>query len=67
MNEYDSPEAWKYYQKNPLRPRDFPIANKAENEGIAIWHPFLLEDKFELNDLVSAVEKVMDNRLLLTK
>ncbi len=67
LNEYDSPEAWQYYTKKPINSADFPIANKAEHEGIAIWHPFLLENKDELMDLILAVKKIVDNKSLLIK
>lgn len=62
LNEYDSKESWNYYKKNPINPKEFSIAERAGfDEGIALWHPLLLEDNDGLDDILKAIEKIIIN------
>lgn len=60
LNEYDTPEAWQYYQEYPLDENQYPVAERAAfSEAVAIWHPFLLLSKKRLDDLVVAVDRIV--------
>lgn len=68
LNEYDTPEAWNYYLKNPIKPESYLVAERASfEEGVAIWHPFLLLEEEDLKDLVAAVEKVAKHAVFLKR
>lgn len=62
LNSYDTPEAWNYYREHPISGNDYPVSERAAfQEAIAIWHPFLLLGRSDLDELVLAVEKVVSN------
>lgn len=61
LNVQDTPEAWDYYSRHPIQEKDYPNAERAALEGIAIWHPMLLGKESDLEDLIHAVEKIVSN------
>lgn len=62
LNKYDTPEAFEFYQERPLVAEEFPNAMRAGfSEGVAIWHPILLGDSFDLDDIANAIEKIVEN------
>lgn len=60
LNSYDTPEAWAYYESKPIHDDEYPIAERVgSKEGMGIWHPLLLWGQRDLDDIVSAIEKVI--------
>lgn len=58
LNPYDTSEAYIYYRQHRLPKKQFPVAERAAREGIALWHPLLLSPRRDLEYIVSAIRKI---------
>lgn len=60
INAHDTLETYRYYRAHPLHAKNFPTAEKAAfEESVAIWHPLLLGNRSDIDDIADAIEKVV--------
>jgi dTDP-4-amino-4,6-dideoxygalactose transaminase len=59
LNKFDAPAAFRHFKAHKPFPKDFPMAEKISAEIVALWHPLLTGSSADIDDIVSAIKKVI--------